>query len=205
MTLRCLVLPAIALWLVGCEPAAEAPPESPAAEEGAPQTPAERADAAMRYEAIRGTEQDVTVLGLDGEETTVRFGTPEDEVLAALAPTLGAPMERPAYEECGAGPLTGAQWPNGFGLYFADGGLAGWEASGDDERIQTGSGVQLGSPLDMAQMTDPGLERMEDSTLGHEFALTPAGDGSSVGGFLSGDGPDATVTGLHAGVNCFAR
>ncbi len=159
----------------------------------------------MDYEAIQVGARGIAVIGSDGVSTDVGLGTSRDKALAALTPYFGEP-EASTPEACGADAgMTTLGWSNGLWLNISsDGTVVGWEGQGDDERIQTASGVQLGAPLDMTRQTDPTFAMAESSTLEGEFTLGEAdAEGNTVGGFLSEDGE--RVQHLYAGQNCFMR
>ena len=212
MSIRLTALSVLFLLATGCESTTEGAPDAPAS--GAPAAGAPAGDAAADsagagYEAIRVSARGLTVIGSEGVSTEVGFGTLEADALAALAPMLGAPAKSGVYDGCGEdAAMRYVTWSDGLTLNVtSDGRVAGWQASGDNERIQTAAGVQLGSPLDMAQMSDSTLVMNPESTLEHEFALEreTVAPGQFVGGFLSGDGPSATVRELFSGSNCFMR
>ena len=212
MMIRLTALAAFLLLATGCESTTEGAPDAPAAgapAAGAPASDAPADSAGAGYEAIQVSPRGLNVIGSEGISTEIGLGTLEADAVAALTPLLGAPAESDAYEGCGAdAAMRYVTWSDGLTLNVAsDGRVAGWQAAGDNERIQTAAGVQLGSSLEMAQMSDSTLTMAPESTLEHEFSLTGETDalGQTVGGFLSGDGPTATVRELYAGMNCYMR
>lgn len=190
--------------LAGCGPPA-APTDATAnvAIDAAPDT-----TSATGYEAIQVGARGITVIGADGISTEVGLGTPAQAAQAALLPSLGAPTSEGAYEACGADPgMHFVTWSDGLTLNVGSNGTVdGWQAEGDNELIQTVSGVQLGAPLSMTTMADSTFERVEGSTLDGEFMLGEEdAEGNRVAGFMSGTGDGATVTALHSGATCVAR
>ncbi len=197
MQIRLLALST--LLVAGCQTSTE--PATPTADAPAADTSA----TAASYEAVQGGPRGLTVLGADGATTEVAFGMPRAAAVAALTPFFGAPEESTP-ESCGADPgMHTLTWSNGVSLNIStDGTVVGWEGQGDDERIQTASGVQLGAPRDMTQMTDSTFAMVDGSTLDGEFMLgEPDADGGYVAGIMSAD--SARVEHLFAGQTCFAR
>ncbi|HEX9950639.1 MAG TPA: hypothetical protein VGB53_02640 [Rubricoccaceae bacterium] len=213
MSIRLTALSVFLLLATGCESTTEDAPDAPAVgapSAGAPASDAPADSAGAGYEAIQVGPRGLNVMGTEGVSTEVTLGTAEAEALAALTPLLGAPSESGEQNNCEVeeGSLRYVTWADGLTLNLSsDGTVVGWQASGDNERIQTASGVQLGSPLDMARMADSTLAMEPESTLEHEFSLSGETDaeGQGVGGFLSGDGPNATVRELYSGMNCYMR
>ena len=132
--------------------------------------------------------------------TSVRslpFGIRREALLAVLEASR-SPADSGTLSECGAGPLDYAAWADGLTLYFQDGRFAGWALDGRAEGAHaTATGIGPGS-------TRPALDaaynpKVEQSTLGTEFR---AGD---LSGLLDGQGPNARVTDLWAGVSCAFR
>lgn len=137
----------------------------------------------------------------NGAARPIAFGSPRADTLAALA-FLGAPgIAR--LEECGAGPLDQAAWPNGLRVYFQRGKFVGWalDARGNDGTIKpaitTASGIGPGSTR--AELEAAYSAKVAQSTLGTEFS---AGD---LAGLLDGPGPRARITNLWSGVSCNFR
>ena len=184
----------LALALAACGP--ETPGPAPA---DAPTAAAAEGPARLGYAALEADGFTPANPG-GGESRKVSFGEGEAEVIAILTQLRGgqAPT-RSSNAECGAGPLTFADWGDGFQLAFADGRFAGWMATdAAPAGFATVSGVHVGSTLAEARTALPGLT-VQQTTLGTEFA---AGE---LFGFLSGAGDQARVTGLWAGVSCFFR
>ena len=180
------------LALAACNSAADsdAPPPPPADQVVAPAAPEPKL--AIEGEGLRLFNAET------GSARPIAFGTPKAQVIAALAfrgaPALGT------NEECGAGPLGYANWPDGLGLLFDGDKFAGWSLDGRDEgadKLTTASGVGIGSTR--AEVADSLAITVEESTLGTEFAA------DDLGGLFDGKGSDAKVTNLWAGVTCVFR
>lgn len=146
--------------------------------------------------------------GLDfvSERGSVRhllFGTPGAQAIDAVSRAHGgvAP-ERGRNEECGAGPLDMATWPDGLTLMSQDGRFVGWSVSrsaadGGNAGLATMAGIGVGSTrreLEAAYTAD-----IRETTLGQEFA---AGD---VFGVLDVAGPSGHVDAIWAGESCNFR
>ena len=102
--------------------------------------------------------------------------------------------------ECGAGPMQFVR-SGSLQMNMMRGRFVGWLVQ--DSGFVTVDGVQVGSGRKRLEL-ERGVRILEDSTLDGEFDyLTPAG--KKIGGFFSDDGPEAEVTGLYAGTNCFFR
>ena len=184
----------LALALAACGPETAGPPPA-----DAPTAAAAEGPARLGYAALEGDGFTPANPG-GGESRKLAFGEGEAEVIAFLTQLRGgqAPT-RSSNAECGAGPLTFADWGDGFQLAFADGKFAGWVATdAAPAGFATASGVHVGSTLAEARTALPGLT-VQQTTLGTEFA---AGE---LFGFLSGAGDQARVTGLWAGASCFFR
>ena len=194
---RTALIPALALLLAACSPEGPAPADAPAPAEAA--APAAAPDA--MGEAL--LEADGFMPANPGGRGTGRklsFGEPETEVVAFITRLRGdQPPRRSSNAECPAGPLTFADWGDGFQLAFSDGEFAGWTAGeGAPRGFSTLSGVHVGSTLAELRAAHPGVAVRED-TVGPEFSV---GD---IHGTLSGTGDAATVTTLWAGASCIFR
>lgn len=134
----------------------------------------------------------------NGSARPLAFGAPEAEVLASLERVRG-PAEKGVNQDCGAGPVQYANWPDGLSVVFQDGVFAGWSldprASG---ALSTANGVGPGTTRS-ALSESFGSVSFQDTSLGTEFS---AGD---IFGLLDGTGPEAKVTHMWAGVSCVAR
>lgn len=196
MTQRALI-PALALILAACSSEAPAPADAPAAEAPAPAAPAptEPGEALLEADGFMPANP-----GGRGTGRKLTFGEAETEVVAFITRLRGdQPPRRSSNAECPAGPLTFADWGDGFQLAFSDGKFAGWTAGeGAPRGFATLSGVHVGSTLAELRAAHPDVAVRED-TVGPEFS---AGD---IHGTLSGTGDAAVVTTLWAGASCIFR
>ena len=192
-----LPLSALALLLAACGPETPPPADAPAPEAAAPARPAptQPGEALLEADGFMPANP-----GGHGTGRKLTFGEAETDVVAFITRLRGdQPPRRAANAECPAGPLTFADWGDGFQLAFSEGKFAGWTAAeGAPHGFATLSGVHIGSTLADLRAAHPDVAVREDS-LGPEFA---AGE---IYGTLSGTGDDATVTTMWAGVNCVFR
>ncbi len=131
-----------------------------------------------------------------GSARPLAFGTQWERTLAALA-FRGAP-ETGRNEECGAGPLDYARWPDSLTLYGQDGKFVGWFVDqGAEGKVSTASGVGPGTTRQ--DLEGAYAAEVFESTLGTEFA---AGD---LYGLLDSPHPDSPVTAMWAGTSCNFR
>lgn len=139
--------------------------------------------------------------GPGGKTGIFSFGTERLALEAAATRALGAPGERTGLAKCGAGPME-------FSVYgplkfnFLDGKLAGWFAEEGPTTV-TSDGIRPGAMLRDLKVARS-ARMIDGSTLEGEFEYVAA-DGRTIGGFVTGEGRDARVASLHAGVNCFFR
>ena len=134
----------------------------------------------------------------NGTARPLAFGMPEAEVLASLERVRG-PAGKGVDQDCGAGPVQYANWPDGLSLVFQNGQFAGW---GLDRRASGALGTANGVGPGMTRSAlagSFGSVSFQNTSLGTEFA---AGD---MFGLLDGGGPDAEITDMWAGVSCVAR
>ena len=131
-----------------------------------------------------------------GAARPIPFGTARAQVMTALAARGAA--ETGTNGECGAGPLDFATWGDGLTLWFQDGALAGWALNGvEGSAASTAAGIAPGSSR--AELESAYAVTVEQTSLGTEFA---AGE---LFGIIEGDGPDARVSAMWAGVSCNFR
>ncbi len=133
----------------------------------------------------------------NGSARPIPFGAPQSEVLASLEFVLGR-AGKGTNEDCGAGPVQFASWPDGLSLVFQDGRFVGW-----------GLGIRAAHAITTAAGIGPGSTRAElgaaysaavtQTSLGSEFS---AGD---LHGVLDGPSAGAKITDMWAGVSCVAR
>jgi hypothetical protein len=130
--------------------------------------------------------------------TPIPFGRPQSEVLATLERVRG-PAGKGTNEDCGAGPVQYANWPDGLSLVFQRDRFVGWGLDGRAAgAISTAGSIGPGSTREALDSTYGNVE-VQKTTLGDEFS------GGGFFGLL--DGPNATsrITNMWAGVNCVAR
>jgi len=183
---------------------AAAPAPTPASDAPAPDAPAPSATAArgpVRL-ALSGEGLDF-VSERGGSVRHLVFDAPAAQVIDAVSRTQGrgAPR-RGRNEECGAGPLDMATWPEGLTVMAQAGRFVGWSASRPtadtgNGGLATMAGIGVGSTrgeLEAAYAAD-----IRKTTLGQEFS---AGD---VFGLLEGTGQAARITAMWAGASCNFR
>lgn len=131
-----------------------------------------------------------------GSARPIGFGTPQGAVMGALA--FRGPAEAGRNEECGAGPLDIANWPDGLTLYFQDGAFVGWWVRDPSKgAITTVSGIGTGSTR--ADLNKVQTIEVAETSLGTEFSS------GAMAGLLDGPGREAKVTALWAGASCVFR
>jgi hypothetical protein len=129
----------------------------------------------------------------------IAFGQPRDPVVAAVTRLRGRPTATGSNGECGAGPMEQVDF-GPLRLNFQQGRFAGWELSGRaDPPIEEEYGLGIGTARAELERSDQGAASFETTSLGVEF------DAGGIGGIMSGEGRDATVASLYAGVTCFFR
>ena len=141
----------------------------------------------------------VVTIPLLGSALTLAFGRPQADIIADLTQFRGAAPTISNNSECGAGPMTFADWGDGLQLHFQDGALVGWSAGqGTPRGFATLTGIGVGSTLIDLRTAHRGVEVAVNS-LGPEFGA------DDVYGLASGTGPTDRVTHLWAGVSCNFR
>lgn len=186
------------------EPAGEPAPAASAAPAPASTSPATGAQTpaaaaatvALDAEGLRFVARDT------GSTALLAFGTPRAQVEQAMAAALPGTTPRASqFAECGAGLMGFADY-RGLTLNYQGEEFVGWFAQ-EGARPATMNSIAVG--MDRAALEDSGsaVVMIEDGTLGAEFTL--GNDQPAIGGFLSGPGGEAIVTGLYAGTNCFFR
>jgi hypothetical protein len=101
-------------------------------------------------------------------------------------------------QDCGAGPVQAASWPDGLSLVFQNGRFVGWglgaRAIG---RLATAAGVGPGSTR--AELDAAYSATVSQTSLGSEFSA------GGLHGVLDGTSAEARITDMWAGVSCIAR
>jgi hypothetical protein len=134
-----------------------------------------------------------------GSARPLPFGMTQDNTLDALSRVRAAP-DQATNDECGAGPLAFALWPDGLTLLFQDDRFVGWTAGANDTStapLTTAAGV--GPTSTWAEVQAVYTAELYETTLGTEFR---AGD---LFGLLTGTHPTARVDLLWSGTTCFFR
>ena len=169
--------------LVACDNA-ETP--APAA---APSTPAAAAPAAQS--AIVLSDEGLQIGG-----AMLAFGAPRAEVEAAIKAALGSDPAVSTNEDCPTGATTDLTWGDAVQITTRDDIFIGWDNMADGPR--TASGIHVGSTRAEAEA---GAAFSVPETTFDMVEITVDG----VGGFMSSDGADGTVSQMFAGDTCMAR
>ena len=196
MTLRALISAlALSALMAACD-SAPPPADAPAAVEEPAVAPAPAAAPGGLL-----AKDGITLRAADGSAgPRLAFGEAEEDVITRANGVFGAAaLVRSANAECGAGPLTFAEWDNGLQLVFQDAKLAGWSARPSlPAGYASAAGIAFGKTVTELKAASPGF-MLADSTVGPEFVL----DG--VRGITTGKGPNDTASLLWAGVSCQFR
>ncbi len=133
----------------------------------------------------------------NGSARPIPFGRTQGEVLASLETARGPAVEG-TNEDCGAGQVQFASWPDGLSLVFQKGRFVGWGLDSRANRsIATAAGIGPGATR--AELEDAYRVTVSQTTLGTEFST---GD---LHGVLGGRADNAIITDMWAGINCVAR
>ena len=119
------------------------------------------------------------------------------EVLGSLEKIRG-PAKIGVNQNCGAGAVRIATWPDGLSVIFQDNRFVGWGLSsraGSD--VATAAGIRPGSTRIELEATY--VVTINQSSLGSEFSA------GALHGVLDSASAEARVTDMWAGVNCVAR
>ena len=95
--------------------------------------------------------------------TQIPFGTGFQDSMHQLIGILGWDVDVGFPQECGAGPLVSADWPDAITLMFENDRFAGWFLGAGD-RLITDTGLLANAPL--SSLTAPGTATLYDSTWG---------------------------------------
>lgn len=173
-----------------------------ACDSGGVPSPAEKRDGRTIQAPIASGAVELRGEGLAAGAEAFFFAAGQAEVETALAKALGEPLRRGENRECGAGAITFTDFAGGLTAHFQQGKLVGWNWHLPQDGDKAASGtislagtVELGAPRAVVEAA-PGFIKVEDSTLGEEFALGP-----KIGGIVEGD----AVEMLYAGTQCFFR
>lgn len=180
--------------LAACDRTATPPvPAEPAAPAAAPAESAPVHSAGGL--AIEG--EGLRLFDATGAARAIPFGTPQATAIAAVAASVGgAAPQVTTNEECGAGPIQFAEFPNGLQLLFQDETFQGWFI--DKAGLTTADGMGVGSTRASIEGSRT-IEMVADTTLDGEFSS------GEIGGFLTATTPQGTVSALYAGLTCFFR
>lgn len=188
------VLAVAALCLAACD--------KPAAPASAPRPPASAAPALTPVKLALSNDGLIATVAETGAVQPLPFRRPKGQILVTMTRAELSRGKESVNAECGAGPLTFVEWPDGLSLLFQDDRFVGWSA---DERsggtLSFTNGVGIGSTRAELVAAFPGT-KVEETTLGVEFTLP---GGGPVGGLLNGRDQAATITDLWAGVTCMFR
>ena len=202
---RFALLAALSLGLAACSPPAEPPADAPAvpaaADPAGPAAPPAAAGAPYAPTEALLAGDSVTFPNPSGRGTglTLAFGRPQADIIADVTRFRGAAPTISDNSECGAGPMTFADWGDGLQLHFQEGALVGWSAGDATPRgFTTLTGIGVGSTVTALRAAHPGIV-LATNSLGPEF------EADDVYGLASGTGPTDRVTHLWAGVSCNFR
>lgn len=146
-------------------------------------------------DVVTPTARGLSVASEDGTaRADIPFGTGFQDTMHSLVPILGWEVEVGFPQECGAGPMVSADFPNDITLMFQDDRLAGWFL-GRGDLLVTETGLWHGAPV--GNLTTPGGAAFFDSGLGTEFSA------AELYGVLSEDA--ATIEAIWTGTNCIFR
>ncbi len=178
--------------------AAPPPASAPAAPAAAPS--ARPAPSPVKL-ALSG--EGIDVVSASGSVRQILFDAPTAQAVDAVSLTQdGLAPQRARNEECGAGPIDLATWPNGLTVMSQQGRFVGWSVSraatdGGNGGLATMAGIGPGSTR--GELEGAYAAEIRETTLGQEFS---AGD---VFGLLDGTGPSALISALWAGTSCNFR
>jgi len=126
-----------------------------------------------------------------GTDLRIDFGRAQTGVIDTVSGLQTRPPAQVAVlEECGAGEVTAAIWPDGLVLNFLDGDFLGWVI--DQNGFVTGTGLEVGQSREVLPVTG-----FEETSLGTEF------EAQGIFGLLDEQHQDIAL--LWSGVTCFFR
>jgi len=170
---------------------ATAPASQTAPAATATSTAAATQDLAVEAEGLRLVDTQ------SGAARPLPFGMPKDQLLALLESFRG-PADGGTNSECGAGPLDYAVWADGLTLHFQEDRFAGWAL---DPRAAGAHATMSGiGPGSTRRELEAAYEvQVEETTLGTEFHA------GGLEGILDGQGQEARISAMWAGVSCVFR
>lgn len=134
----------------------------------------------------------------NGAARPIPFGTLQADVLASLQRVRG-PAALGLNQDCGAGPVGYANWPDGLSVVFQRDRFVGWGLDGRAAgALATADGVGPGTTRAELESAYASIS-VQRTSLGSEFTA------GHLHGVLDGAGPRARVTDMWAGVSCVAR
>ena len=174
--------------------------QAPMPPEPASRPPAATPAAPTVHLALSG--EGLTFVTPSGSTRHLLFGEPADHAVEAVSRAQGSQPEHAHNDECGAGPLDMATWPNGLTLVAQEGRFVGWglfpgAGTGIDDDLGTMAGIAPGSTR--GELESAYAAKVSETTLGTEFIA------GGLSGLLDGPGPRASITTLWAGTNCAFR
>lgn len=133
-----------------------------------------------------------------GAARPLPFGMKQDQLLAILEGFRG-PSDGGTLDECDAGPVDYAAWADGLTLNFQEDRFVGWALDRRAEGAHaTMSGIGPGSTRGELEAAYADVA-VEETSLGIEFSA------GGLGGILDGEGADAHIAAMWAGVTCLFR
>ena len=130
--------------------------------------------------------------------SAIAFGSPAANVLSVLE-RLRGPASKGTNQDCGAGPVEYANWPDGLSLVFQRNRFVGWSLNKRAAGVTgTSSGIGPGSTraeLDAAY----GSVQVRASSIGQEFST------ANFAGVIDGPNMRSKITDMWSGISCVAR
>lgn len=200
--MRALVLAAALVPLAACQQ--DRAPDAPPTPTATAPTPTPTTTATSPAKAVHHAIVDADGLAIGRNPGTAQyfaFDAPRAQVDAAADKWLGEADRRGSNGECGAGPMEFSHYGK-LTLNYLDGKLAGWFLEVEPQAV-TSDGIKPGVLMRDLKVTRS-VTMADDSTLDGEFEYLAA-DGKAIGGFAAGEGREARIESLYAGVNCFFR
>lgn len=159
--------------------------------------------------ALSNRNQQDPTLAVDGDglrlfdpvttsASPIPFGRSQSEVVGALERFRG-PAGKGTNQDCGAGSVDYAIWPDGLSLVFKGDRFVGWGLDGRAAgAVSTGGSVGPGSTR--KQLVEAYADvRVSKTSLGNEFTA------GGLAGLLDGPNASSKITDMWAGTSCVAR